>query len=96
MEDRTECMGWGQCPQRRGGVRDTGCTPKTNKGTWLKADNWDAIIRLESVSLEVSGEDAAAAAWTCLYLPQEGGWREASHNAKQPASGQPQAEGKEV
>ena len=22
---------------------------------------------------EVSGDDAAAAAWTCLYLPQEGG-----------------------
>lgn len=51
MEDRTECMGWGPCPGRRSGVWDPGCTLKTNKGTWPKADNWDAIIRLESVSL---------------------------------------------
>lgn len=40
----------------------------------------------------MSGEDAAAAAWTCLYLPQGGtrqGRRKTSQNARQPASGQP-------
>lgn len=27
-------------------------------------------------SVRYLGEDAAAVAWTCLYLPQEGGWQE--------------------
>lgn len=34
-----------------GGVKDTGCILRTNKGTWLEAGNWDASTWMESGSL---------------------------------------------
>lgn len=68
-----QILSWGEC-QLKGGTQDTCLYSKANKGPGEevrqlgpqhKAGVWE--------SAEVSGEDAAATAWTCPYLPGEGG-----------------------
>ena len=95
MEDRTECMGWGEC-QGRGGVQDIGCILRTNR-MYSKAGNWDRSTRLESGSLRgVWGRCSCCS--LDLSVPAPRG-RAAGGFPRTPSSqlqANPQPEGKEV